>query len=115
MPPKFYFFKVTGVLTNEKDNDEFSIFIKAMDDNHAVMLVREHLRNHAPAFLVARWARVGAWVASVTSSTKSNRYWKIHFSIPYWYRYILLVLVTVFAFRINALGKWIGLMEIMKN
>ena len=49
MPPKFYSFKVTGVLTNEKDNDEFSIFIKAMDDNHAVMLVREHLRNHAPA------------------------------------------------------------------
>ena len=49
MPPKFYFFKVTGVLTNEKDNYEFSIFIKAMDDNHAVMLVREHLRNHAPA------------------------------------------------------------------
>ena len=49
MPPKLYFFKVTGVLTNEKDNDEFSIFIKAMDDNHAVMLVREHLRNHALA------------------------------------------------------------------
>jgi len=49
MPPKFYFFKVTGVLTHEKENDEFSIFIKAMDDNHAVMLVREHLRNHAPA------------------------------------------------------------------
>ena len=49
MPPKFYFFKVTGDLTNEKDNDEFRIIIKAMDDNHAVMLVREHLRNHAPA------------------------------------------------------------------
>ena len=49
MPLKFYFFKVSGVLKSEKDNDEFSIFIKAMDDNHAVMLVREHLRNHAPA------------------------------------------------------------------
>ncbi len=50
MPPKQYSFKVSGVLVNEKDHseDEFSIFITAMDDNHAVMLVREHLRNHAP-------------------------------------------------------------------
>ncbi|MBT5551828.1 MAG: hypothetical protein HOJ79_15270 [Nitrospina sp.] len=50
MPPKQYSFKVKGVLINEKDNSEenFSIFITAMDDNHAVMLVREHLRNHAP-------------------------------------------------------------------
>ncbi len=51
MPPKQYCFKVTGVLINEKDSseDDFSIFMRAMDDNHAVMLVREHLRNHAPA------------------------------------------------------------------
>ena len=51
MPPKHFSFKVNGVLINEMDNyeDEFSIFIMAMDDNHAVMLVREHLRNHAPA------------------------------------------------------------------
>ena len=50
MPPKEYNFKIKGVLINEKDKteDDFSIFIKAMDDNHAVMLVREHLRNHAP-------------------------------------------------------------------
>ena len=50
MPPKHYSFKVKGVLTNEMDNSEedFSIFITAMDDNHAVMLVREHLRSHAP-------------------------------------------------------------------
>ena len=50
MPPKQYSFKVKGVSINEKDNSEenFSIFITAMDDNHAVMLVREHLRNHAP-------------------------------------------------------------------
>ncbi len=50
MPPKEYSFKVKGVLINEKDNseDEFAIFISAMDDNHAVMLVREHLRSHAP-------------------------------------------------------------------
>ena len=50
MPPKHYSFKVKGVLINEKDNseDDFSIFIMAMDDNHAVMLVREHLRSHAP-------------------------------------------------------------------
>ena len=32
----------------DKSEEEFSIFMKAMDDNHAVMLVREHLRNHAP-------------------------------------------------------------------
>ena len=50
MPPKQCSFKVKGVLINEQDNSEedFSIFITAMDDNHAVMLVREHLRNHAP-------------------------------------------------------------------
>jgi hypothetical protein len=50
MPPKNYSFKVKGVLVSEKDNseDDFSIFITAMDDNHAVMLVREYLRNHAP-------------------------------------------------------------------
>ena len=50
MPPKQYSFKVTGVLVNNNDRseDDFSIFITAMDDNHAVMLVREHLKNHAP-------------------------------------------------------------------
>jgi hypothetical protein len=50
MPPKHYSFKVKGVLINEMDNSEedFSIFMTAMDDNHAVMLVREHLRSHAP-------------------------------------------------------------------
>jgi hypothetical protein len=50
MPPKHYSFKVTGVLVNNNDRseDDFSIFITAMDDNHAVMLVREHLKNHAP-------------------------------------------------------------------
>ena len=50
MPPKQYSFKVTGVLVNNNDRSEdgFSILITAMDDNHAVMLVREHLKNHAP-------------------------------------------------------------------
>ena len=50
MPPKQYSFKVKGVLISEKDNseDDFNIFITAMDGNHAVMLVREHLRSHAP-------------------------------------------------------------------
>ena len=49
MPPKEFCFKVSGVLiTEDKSEDDFSIFITAMDDNHAVMLVREHLRNHAP-------------------------------------------------------------------
>ena len=50
MPPKQSYFKVSGVLKNEKDDSEedFKIFIKAIDDNHAVILVREHLRNNAP-------------------------------------------------------------------
>ena len=50
MPPKLYFFKVSGNLKYEvgSSEDDFSIFIKAMDDQHAVMLVREHLKNHAP-------------------------------------------------------------------
>ena len=50
MPPKEYSFKIRGTLINEKDKseDDFIIFIMAMDDNHAVTLVREQLRNHAP-------------------------------------------------------------------
>ena len=50
MPPKQLCFKISGTLKYEKNNsdDNFSIFMKAMDDKHAVMLVREHLRNHAP-------------------------------------------------------------------
>ncbi|SVD56582.1 uncharacterized protein METZ01_LOCUS409436 [marine metagenome] len=51
MPPKQNYFKVSGVLINNKDNSEhnFSMFMKAIDDNHAVILVRDHLKNHAPA------------------------------------------------------------------
>jgi len=50
MPPKQYSYKVSGELIYEDDKpqDEFCIFIRAMDDKHAVMLVREHLRTHAP-------------------------------------------------------------------
>ena len=50
MPPKQSFFKVTGVLITNQDSLEhdFSIFMKAIDDNHAVILVREHLKNNAP-------------------------------------------------------------------
>lgn len=50
MPPKQYSFKISGELIYEDDKqqDDFCIFIRAMDDNHAVMLVREHLRTHAP-------------------------------------------------------------------
>ena len=50
MPPKQTYFKVSGVLINEKNNseDDFNIFMKAIDDNHAVLLVREHLKNNAP-------------------------------------------------------------------
>ncbi len=50
MPPKQNFFRVTGVLITNQDNSEydFSMFLKAIDDNHAVILVREHLKNNAP-------------------------------------------------------------------
>jgi hypothetical protein len=50
MPPKQYFFKINGFLKYEKDNskDEFCIFMKALDNNHAVTLVREHLEKNAP-------------------------------------------------------------------
>jgi len=50
MPPKQSFFRVAGVLITNQDSLEhsFSIFMKAIDDNHAVILVREHLKNNAP-------------------------------------------------------------------
>ena len=50
MPPKQNYFKVSGVLINNKDNSEhnFNVYMKAFDDNHAVILVREHLKNNAP-------------------------------------------------------------------
>ena len=50
MPPKQSFFRVTGVLITNQDNSEhdFSMFMKAIDGNHAVILVREHLKNNAP-------------------------------------------------------------------
>ena len=50
MPPKQSFFRVEGVLITNQDSLEhdFSIFMKAIDDNHAVILVREHLKNNAP-------------------------------------------------------------------
>ena len=50
MPPKQSFFRVTGVLLTNQDNSEydFSMCMKAIDDNHAVILVREHLKNNAP-------------------------------------------------------------------
>ena len=50
MPPKQSFFRVAGVLITNQDSLEhdFSILMKAIDDNHAVILVREHLKNNAP-------------------------------------------------------------------
>jgi hypothetical protein len=50
VPPKQSFFRVTGVLITNQDNSEhdFSMFTKAIDDNHAVILIREHLKNNAP-------------------------------------------------------------------
>jgi len=50
VPPKQSFFRVAGVLITNQDNSEhdFSMFMKAIDDNHAVILVREYLKNNAP-------------------------------------------------------------------
>ena len=50
MPPTHSCFKISGTLKYKGNNpdDDFSIFMKALDDNHAVMLVREHIRNNAP-------------------------------------------------------------------
>ena len=50
MPPKQYFFKVQGLLKYDKDNskNDFCIFMKAIDNNQAVTLVREHLEKNAP-------------------------------------------------------------------
>ena len=50
MPPKQSFFRVAGVLITNQDSLEhdFSIFMKAIDENHAVILVRENLKNNAP-------------------------------------------------------------------
>ena len=51
MPPKQNCFKVNGVLISKKDSSEenFNVFMKAIDDNHAVILVREYLKSNAPA------------------------------------------------------------------
>ena len=51
MPPKQNFFKVSGVLIQSKDasKQNFSMFVKAIDDNHAVILPRDYLKNNAPA------------------------------------------------------------------
>ena len=50
MDMKESFFKVRGIIKSEKDQseDDFSIFIKAIDDRHAVQKVREYLRTQAP-------------------------------------------------------------------
>tara|TARA_B100000686_G_scaffold202407_1_gene209361 strand:- start:1858 stop:2046 length:189 start_codon:yes stop_codon:yes gene_type:complete len=50
MPPKQSYFKISGTLKYKENNsdDDFCILMKALDDNHAVMLVREHIKNHAP-------------------------------------------------------------------
>ncbi|MFQ5451655.1 MAG: hypothetical protein ACE5E9_13590 [Nitrospinaceae bacterium] len=47
---KLKFFKVRGRIKNDDPeiDDEFDMFIKAIDDRHAVLLVKEHLRTHAP-------------------------------------------------------------------
>jgi len=44
------FFKIKGAIVNDDDKseDDFSIFVKAIDDRDAVQRVREYLRTQAP-------------------------------------------------------------------
>jgi hypothetical protein len=44
-------FKVRGRIKNDdpKIDEDFSIFIKAIDDRHAVLKVKEYLRANAPS------------------------------------------------------------------
>ena len=50
MPPKQFYFKINGVIKYDENDieDDFCMFMKAVDDRHAVMLTREHLDNQAP-------------------------------------------------------------------
>lgn len=47
---KEYFFKIRGMIVDEDANteDDFSMFVKALDDRDAVQKVREYLRTQAP-------------------------------------------------------------------
>lgn len=44
------FFKVKGIIQRDREpsEDDFNMFIKAIDDRHAVQKVREYLRTQAP-------------------------------------------------------------------
>ena len=46
LEPEFNTILVGGQKDDSEDN--FCMFTKALDDKHAVMLVREHLNHHAP-------------------------------------------------------------------
>jgi hypothetical protein len=45
------FFKVRGRIKNDdpKMDEDFNVFMKAIDDRHAVMKVKEYLRANAPS------------------------------------------------------------------
>lgn len=45
------FFKVRGRIKNDdpKIDEDFNIFMKAIDDRHAVLKVKEYLRANAPS------------------------------------------------------------------
>ena len=48
--PQELFFKVGGRIKNNGSgyDEEFLMFVKGLDQNHAVMIARETLRNNAP-------------------------------------------------------------------
>ncbi len=48
---KELFFKISGNIWNEETNfkDEFQIFVKGIDNNHAVMIAKDYLRKNAPS------------------------------------------------------------------
>ncbi|MFQ5444077.1 MAG: hypothetical protein ACE5EK_05610 [Nitrospinales bacterium] len=48
--PKELFFKIDGRIRNSNTgyDEDFKLFVRALDDRHAVMVARDYLRHNAP-------------------------------------------------------------------
>jgi len=48
--PRELFFKISGRIKNNATgyDETFQLFVKGLDDRHAVMVARDYLRHHAP-------------------------------------------------------------------
>ena len=49
MPQELYF-KISGRIKNNETgyDEDFKLFVKGLDDRHAVMIARDYLRHNAP-------------------------------------------------------------------